>query len=170
MYRHDPYPKNINNMNNHIDLFNSTIQKLENPINLAIILSTSTLSFIGAYFYDITFNNAESFLAVIAVVLLDGLFGIIAGAKREGFKTYKALKVLRTTFVWIIILAVLLSVEKGFVGVNWLSEVIILPFLVFQIISALKNASMAGYIEAKLLNEILDKIDNHKGIRNDKTK
>ena len=99
MYKGNPHLKNINIMKNQIDLFNSTIQKLENPINLAIILSTSTLSFIGAYFYDITFNNAESFLAVIAVVLLDGLFGIIAGSKREGFKTYKALKVLRTTFI-----------------------------------------------------------------------
>jgi hypothetical protein len=38
--------------------------------------------------------------------------------------------------------------------------------MVFQIISALKNASMAGFIKMELLNEILDKIDNHKGKRN----
>ena len=56
-------------------------------------------------------------------------------------------------------------VEKGFSGTYWLSEVIITPFLIFQIISALKNASMAGFIKAKLLNQILDKFDNHKGIR-----
>jgi hypothetical protein len=56
-------------------------------------------------------------------------------------------------------------VEKGFDGTAWLSEVIIVPFMVFQIISALKNASMAGYIRAGLLNDILDKIDKHKGTR-----
>lgn len=131
-----------------------------------IMLSiTGTLSFIVSYFGNITLDNAESFLAVISVVLLDGIFGIIAGAKREGFKTFKALKVLRTTVVWIVILSVLLAVEKGFTGVNWLSEVIMTPFIIFQLISALKNASMAGYIDVKLLNDILDKIDMHKGRR-----
>ena len=98
-------------------------------------------------------------------MFLDGFFGIIAGIKREGFRTFKALKVLRTTSIWIIILTVLLSVEKGFVGTAWLSETIIIPFIVFQLISALKNASMVGWIKSDLVNAILDKIDNHKGDR-----
>ncbi len=72
---------------------------------------------------------------------------------------------LRNTFVWIMILSAILMVEKGFSGTGWLSEVIVVPFMVFQLVSALKNASMAGYIKMSLLNEILDKIDNHKGIR-----
>ena len=144
-----------------LNFFNIALNKTE----IMLLSVSGSITFIASYFYDITLNNAESFIAVISVVLLDGIFGIIAGTKREGFKTYKALKVLRTTVIWIIILAVLLVVEKGFVGVDWLSEVIMIPFLVFQLISALKNASMAGYIEAKLLNEILDKIDNHKGNR-----
>ena len=97
--------------------------------------------------------------------MLDGVFGMIAGVKREGFMTYKALKILRTTFVWVLILTVLLSVEKGMEGTFWLSETIMIPFLIFQLISALKNASMAGYIDSSLLNEILDKIDKHKGER-----
>lgn len=144
-----------------LNFFNIALNKTE----IMLLSVFGSITFIASYFYDITLNNAESFIAVISVVLLDGIFGIIAGTKREGFKTYKALKVLRTTVIWIIILAVLLVVEKGFVGVDWLSEVIMIPFLVFQLISALKNASMSGYIEAKLLNEILDKIDNHKGNR-----
>jgi phage-related holin len=109
-----------------------------------------------------TYN--EQFLTVGFVILLDGLFGILAGVKREGFKTYKALKVLRNVFTWWLILFVILSIEVSF-KVSWLSETIVLPFMVFQIISALKNASMAGFIKMELLNEILDKIDNHKGKR-----
>jgi len=42
--------------------------------------------------------------------------------------------------------------------------------MVFQLISALKNASMAGFIQVGLLNEILDRIDKHKGIRNEESK
>lgn len=134
-------------------------------IETIIVILTTFTTFIFSYFYDLTLNNYEQFLAIISVVLLDGIFGIIAGTKREGFKTFKAIKVLRTTFTWILILSVLLSVEKGFTGSGWLSETIMIPFIVFQIISALKNASMAGYIKIELLNDILDKIDKHKGER-----
>jgi len=37
------------------------------------------------------------------------------------------------------------------------------------LISALKNASMGGFIKNELLNEILDRIDKHKGARNEGT-
>lgn len=130
-----------------------------------LILTTTTLSFILSYFLELTVDNYQQYFAVMGVVMLDGVFGIIAGVKREGFMTYKALKILRTAFVWITILTVLLSVEKGISGTLWLSETIMIPFIVFQLISALKNASMAGYIDIGLLNNILDKIDRHKGTR-----
>jgi hypothetical protein len=126
---------------------------------------STTISFVCAYFLNLSMNNFEQYLAVVAVVLLDGFFGMIAGTKREGFKTFKALKILRTLITWIIFLTVLLMIEIGFPGTSWLSETILLPFIGFQIISALKNASMAGYIDAALLLKILDKIDNHKGDR-----
>jgi hypothetical protein len=133
---------------------------------LAIYLTiTTTVSFIWTYFFNLTMANAEQYLAVVSVVLLDGFFGIVAGAKREGFQTCKAVKVLRTLVTWICILTTLLFVEKGFPGTGWLSETILLPFIVFQIMSALKNASMAGFIKHSLLNDILDKFDKHKGER-----
>ena len=125
----------------------------------------ASMAFIATYFYNLTMNNYEQYIAVISVVFLDGIFGIIAGTKREGFKTFKAISVLRTAVVWIMILTVLLSIEKGFTGSGWISETVLIPFMVFQIVSTLKNASMAGYIKVDLLNEILDKIDNHKGER-----
>jgi phage-related holin len=132
-----------------------------------VILSISTVcAFICSYFFELTMDNADQFLSITCVVLLDGFFGIVAGIKREGFKTYKALSVLRTVVVWWALLEVILTVEKSFQGTGWLSETIVVPFLLFQIISALKNASMAGFIKMDLLNKILDKIDKHKGLRN----
>lgn len=126
---------------------------------------SSACAFIGTYLMDVTMGNAEQYMAVMLVLLLDGFFGIIAGCKREGFKTYKALKVLKNMFAWMVILTVILSIELGFKGTSWLSETIIAPFMVFQMVSALKNASMAGFIKNELLNEILDRIDSHKGKR-----
>jgi phage-related holin len=133
---------------------------------LAIILSISTtMSFICTYFFNLTMTYSEQYLALIAVVFLDGFFGVIAGSRREGFKTFKALSVIRTAAVWSMFLTVILLVEQGFKGTGWLSETILIPFVIFQLISALKNASMCGFIKADVLNQILDRIDNHKGIR-----
>jgi len=136
-----------------------------------ILMSVATtISFLCTYLLNLTMDNAEQYLAIVATVALDGIFGIIAGTKREGFKTFKAIKVLITGMVWIIFLTTLLIIEKGFPGTSWLSETILLPFVFFQIVSALKNASMAGFIEAKVLIEILDKIDLHKGLRKEENK
>ena len=110
-------------------------------------------------------GNAEQYLALIAIVFIDGFFGIAAGIKREGFQTRKAVKVLKRAITWMVLLTGILMVERGFAGTSWLSETIIVPFIVLQLISALKNASMAGFIKAEVLNQLLDRIDNHKGKR-----
>ena len=133
---------------------------------ITIVGITSFCTYMCTYLLNLSMANMEQYLAVVAVLWLDGIFGIWAGIKREGFKTYKALRITRNTFVWLAILTVILMVEKGFTGTAWLSEVVIVPFMILQLISALKNASMAGLIKVEELNKILDRIDKHKGFRN----
>ena len=143
--------------------------KLSLPL-LAITSFTAGVTFMCSYFMNLTMANSDQYLAIVGVMFLDGVFGMIAGTRREGFQTRKAIKVLRNTVAWMVILTVILMVEQGFAGTAWLSEVIVVPFMVFQLISALKNASMAGFIQMSLLNQILDKIDKHKGIRDEEPK
>jgi len=134
--------------------------------SLIITLSMSTLlAFIGTYFFNLTADNIEQFLAIGLIIFVDGFFGVWAGIKREGFQTFKALKVLKTFGFWMVMLACILSIEKGFKGTAWLSETIMAPFMVFQLISVLKNASMVGIVQNELLTQILDKLDKHKGER-----
>jgi phage-related holin len=136
-------------------------------LTVAGIYSVSAVvAFISTYFFNLAMTNSDQYLALVGVIMTDGFFGVIAGTKKYGFQTRKALKVLKTLVTWIILLTVLLMVEKGFKGTNWLSETILVPFIVFQLMSALKNASMAGFIKMEALNSILDKFDNHKGDRN----
>jgi hypothetical protein len=124
-----------------------------------------TAGFVCSYFMEITMQNAEQYLAITALIFADGFFGVIAGVKREGFKTYKAVKILKNLLFWIMFLTVILGIEANFSGTFWLSETIITPLIIFQLISALKNASMAGFVKIDELNKILDKIDKHKGDR-----
>ena len=134
---------------------------------LGLIISSigMTAAFICSYFMELTMQNAEQYLAITALIFADGFFGVIAGIKREGFKTYKAVRILKNLLFWIIILTVILGIEASFSGTFWLSETITTPLIIFQLISALKNASMAGFIKIDELNRILDKIDKHKGER-----
>ena len=138
---------------------------MKNSILLAITATATSMSFICSYFLELYMGNIEQYLGLLAVIFIDGFFGIAAGVKREGFETRKAVRVLQRAITWIVFLTVIIMVEKGFVGTAWLSETIIVPFIILQLISALKNASMAGFIKADLLNEILDRIDKHKGLR-----
>jgi phage-related holin len=134
----------------------------------AIILTlTTACAFIGSYFMNLTADNIEQYLSVGFVIFADGYFGIWAGMKREGFQTRKALKVIKTFGFWVVMLSAILTIEKGFAGTSWLSETIMAPFLVFQLISILKNASMVGVVHNELLVQILDKLDKHKGERQD---
>jgi phage-related holin len=130
-----------------------------------IALTSMSLGFICSYFMELTMQNAEQYLAITTLVFADGFFGIIAGIKREGFKTYKAIKILRTLIFWVIMLTLILVIEKSIPGAGWLSETMLMPLVIFQLISTVKNASMAGFIKADIVNQILDNIDKHKGTR-----
>lgn len=135
------------------------------PIQSIIALTSMSIGFICSYFMELTMQNAEQYLAITTLVFADGFFGIIAGIKREGFKTYKAIKILRTLVFWVVMLTLILVIEKSIPGAGWLSETMLMPLVIFQLISTIKNASMAGFIKASVLNKILDNIDKHKGIR-----
>ena len=127
-----------------------------------LLATTAALSFVCTYFFNLAMENSDQYLAVVAVIFMDGFFGVIAGTKREGFKTYKAVRILKTLVAWIITLTALIMVEAGFKGTSWLSETILIPLIVFQVISALKNAEQAGFIKNDALAAILNKIDRHK--------
>ena len=127
-----------------------------------ILVTSTAFAFVCSYFFNLAMENSDQYLAVVAVIFMDGFFGVIAGTKREGFKTYKAVRILKTLVAWIVTLTALIMVEAGFKGTSWLSETILIPLIVFQVISALKNAEQAGFIKNEALTTILDKIDKHK--------
>ena len=134
-------------------------------MKITLLSLTTICAFIGSYFMDLTADNIEQFMALVAIIFADGFFGVWAGIKTEGFQTRKAVKVLQTLVVWVIMLTAILMIEKGFDGTSWLSETIIAPFIVFQLMSALKNAERAGLVKNELLTVILNKFDKHKEVK-----
>jgi len=135
---------------------------MNNTYALAVTIPTFTLTFLVSYLCNISIVYWEQYFALTIVILLDGFFGIMSGIKREGFKTYKALKIFKSLFSWIVILTTTLLVEKAFPYCFWISETFISPVVVFYLISTLKNATDSGFIQGKILTQIMAKIDQHK--------
>ena len=133
---------------------------MKSAIFLKISIPLFTMSFIISYVWNLSLSNWEQYFALTLSICIDGVFGIINGTRKEGFKTFKALKIFKSLFTWILIC--ILVTEKAFPEASWLSETFIIPVITFMFISSLKNASQSGFIKAELLNTILEKIDQHK--------
>lgn len=148
-------------------MFNfSLIGKMKMSYALAVSIPTLSMTFLISYLFNISVVYWEQYFALTVVILIDGIFGIISGVKREGFMTFKALKILKSFFSWTTILTTMLLIEKAFPYCFWISETVISPVLIFYVISILKNATDAGFIQAKILTEIMSRIDKHKTIKN----
>jgi len=101
-------------------------------------------------------------MGVVVVVVADWVMGTILALKNNEWRTKKAIKIVYYIFAYSTILFTVLAVERAHPSAFFLSETIIMPILVFQIISTIKNASLIGFIPQGLLLNILTNIDSYK--------
>ncbi|WP_176829840.1 phage holin family protein [Tenacibaculum sp. MAR_2009_124] len=123
------------------------------------------LSVAGGVFSDIIslfIKEKNQFLAIFAVVAIDVIFGVIRSIKKGNFQTRKSFKGLSRFVAFCWLLATVLLIEDAYSFASFLSEAILLPILIFQLISVLKNMSLLGLISNETLLKILNKIDTHK--------
>lgn len=125
-----------------------------------IIVSLISAAF--GYFKLILLDHTNLFEAITWVVLIDFIVGVSLAIKNEDFQTRKAMKIIYYFTTYFVLAAMVLKVEEGFASAFWLSEAVIMPILVFQVVSILKNLSLLGVINNSLLKDILSKIDKHK--------
>lgn len=107
-------------------------------------------------------EDKNQFVAIFAVVVIDMIFGVLQALKSGTFQTKKSVKALYRIGAFWWLLATVLIIEDAFSFASFLSEAILLPILVFQLISVLKNMSLLGIISNATLLKILKNIDTHK--------
>jgi phage-related holin len=104
------------------------------------------------------------FIAILFVVVLDALLAMGRAYKLGHFETNKAfIGVIKLVLFWAL-LATVLVIEKGFPLASFLSEAILMPIIIIQIVSIVKNMGLLGYISGPLVENILKNIDKHKEI------
>lgn len=141
--------------------------------NIEIISKMKFNLILIAFYFGATFStiishflvNKYQFIAVMAIVMADMFFGMSRALNEGTFKVKKAFKGIYMVVAFWLLLAVVLLIEKGFPFASFLSEAILLPILLFQLISILKNMQILGLISNDTLNNILDKIDKQKGTK-----
>ncbi|HMT68797.1 MAG TPA: phage holin family protein [Saprospiraceae bacterium] len=140
-----------------IDIFH-----LKNSDSVFIRLILSIIGAIIGYFTNMINENSNAFVAIGLVVFADFGAGIFKAIYTNTFEIKKALKVVWYFGAYSVLLAIMLSIEKGFQYASWISEAVMLPIIIFQIISMLKNLSIIGIIPKGVLLKILENIDNYK--------
>ena len=104
----------------------------------------------------------HQFIAITAVVLLDLCFGVVKALRFGNYKTKKAFKSVFILVAFWSLLAVVLLIEKAYPFMTFLSEMILLPIILFQLISILKSMQILELINNETLKNILSNIDKHK--------
>lgn len=129
-----------------------------------LILSFSTTA-IFTEISGVFIAEIYQFIAILCVILLDASLAMIKAYKNSTFETNKSFKAVVMLVLFWALLATVLMIEKGFPIASFLSEAVIVPILLFQIISIIKNLSLLGYINSELAKKILANIDNHKEVK-----
>lgn len=119
---------------------------------------------ITSQWIEMLIDAQHQFIAIFFVVLLDATFGILKAFKLKNFETKKTFKAVYMLVGFWGLLATVLTIEKGFPFASFLSEAILLPILLFQLVSTLKNMQLLGLIHNATFTKILSNIDKHKDI------
>ena len=143
-------------------------------LNEFVFNSVLTLfSLIFGYFHSMFLEKIDLFIAVLMVVFVDNMLGQRIALKTKKYnkrlkkwgtawETQKAFKGVYYSVGYSAIVAVVLSIQKGFPSAGFLDEAVVLPILMFQFVSILKNASILGLLPQGLFLQILENIDNYK--------
>lgn len=127
------------------------------------------LAAVLAYFKVLVLENEAAFEAITWVVTIDCLVGVSLALKNGNFETQKFLKVLYYFATYFALTAMVIKVEEGFPSAFWLSEALLMPLLVGQIVSIAKNLTLLKIITNPTLVKILANIDKHKETVKDET-
>jgi len=122
------------------------------------------ISSIFGYYHIIVTSNINLFASVTLVVIADWIFGVLKVLikSKNSFETNKALRIIYYLFAYNTIVFVILAIQKAQPSAYFLDEAIVLPIILFQLISMLKSISLLGWIPQGLLLQILSNIDSYK--------
>lgn len=135
------------------------------PANIADGIWKSVVtgvSLLVSYIYNLALPHAAIFFAIIGVCFFDWVLGSVLAFKRGKWESRRAVKVFVYVLVYSTLLLILAQIEEAFVTTVWIVEGVMMPIILIQLVSVLKNMNKLGLISNELLKQFLDKIEKNK--------
>ena len=145
-----------------IDGYITGFHNTEFPIRVFIGSLAAIIGAIVGYIFDLVDGSRDAFVVIGFVLALDWVLAVILALTNKRFETRRALKILYSFVFYSTLLAVMLLIERGFDYASWLAEAVMLPLIIFQVVSILKNASLLGLVPQGVFLQILANIDQYK--------
>jgi len=143
---------------------NYNVFNIKNVMKSKILIYSFSMGALFSEIIDMFLVEKFQFIAILFVVMLDTSLAMTKAYKDGRFETQKAFRSIVMLVLFWALLGTVLVIERGFPFASFLSEAVILPILVFQLISIVKNLNRLGFINGQLADKILSKIDNHKDV------
>ena len=142
--------------------------------NITEAIANLVFTFIGGvlgHFSVLYLDNINIFKAIFLVVSVDNIFGQAVGLRTKkkengrlvsAWETQRALKGVWYLFGYSVIVATVLTIQKAFPDASFLTGAVVLPIMLFQLISILKNASLLKILPQGVFLEVMKNIDKYK--------
>lgn len=149
--------------NDVIDIVQSVLSlKLKTSVWLVTVLGTFTVGSVGSFITEWVFTPPESYVALIAVIILDHLSGMYRAFKNNAFETKKAVRIFWTLLSHTALLSFSYNMAKGSDLFGNMSQGIFLTLCSVNLLSFVKNLSLLGWIPKQLAEWLYKRIDVYK--------
>jgi Bacteriophage holin family len=163
--RHTNETKKMNNrMTSDVyDIVQSVLSlKLKTSVWLATVLGSFSVGSAMTFIDNWVFTPSVSFVALIAIILMDHLTGMYRAYKNNAFETKKAVRIFWTLLSHSSLLMLSFNLSKNSEMYVYVTNGIFATLVSVNFLSMIKNMSLLGWIPKELANWLYKKIDVYK--------
>jgi hypothetical protein len=158
-------PKKMTNRvtNDVIDIVESVFSlKLKMSVWLLTVFGTFTVGSFVSFVTDWVFDPAESFVALIAVIIMDSISGMYRAYINNAFETKKAVRVFWTLISHSALLSASYNMAKGSNVFLYVTSGLFTMLCSVNMLSFVKNLSLLGLVPRSIASWLYKKIDVYK--------
>lgn len=131
----------------------------------ALVIINTILSITGLMlveFFNLAIEHAAEHILITIILLADFFSGMIRALKLKNFSTRRALDIVWQIAGYNIVIFMTYQIEQVYPSLSFLDEAVILPIVVFNFLSFLKNLTLIGVLKNEIVLKIFGNIDKYK--------
>lgn len=136
--------------------------KLKTSVWLTAVFGSFTIGSVTGFINDWVCTPAESFIALIAIILCDAISGMYRAYKANAFETKKAVRVFWTLLSHSALLMMSFNLAKSSDLFGYVNDGLFTTLCTVNLLSLVKNLSLLGLVPPTLAKWLYNRIDVYK--------